>query len=59
MSNEDLHWLGESEEIASLEKTLHYFSVFSGLKAELVDDHGVTLVSTENQVPDCRFCKMI
>ena len=59
MENEDPVWLTDSEEKAFLEKMLHSFSVFSGLKALLVDDSGATLVSTENQVTDCRFCKQI
>ncbi len=52
-------WLDSGDEKTSLEKTLRYFSVVSGLKAELVDDCGVTLVSTENQVKDCAFCRLI
>lgn len=59
MSAENTHWLDDSEEKASLEKMLQYFSVFSGLKVELVDKRGITLVSTENRVPDCQFCKLI
>lgn len=59
MEHDDSLRTVDSEEKSFLEKTLHSFSVFSGLKALLVDDKGVTLVSTENQVPDCRFCKLI
>lgn len=59
MSNESTQWLDDSEEKASLEKMLQYFSTFSGMKVNLVDDRGITLVSTENSVPDCRFCKLI
>ncbi len=59
MAPEETLYTADSEEKSFLEKTLHSFSVFSGLKALLVDDNGVTLVSTENQVPDGRFCKLI
>ena len=59
MSTNNIQWLDNSAEKASLEKMLQYFSTFSGLKAKLVDDRGITLVSTENRVPDCRFCKLI
>lgn len=59
MEPEETLYTADSEEKSFLEKTLHSFSVFSGLKALLVDDNGVTLVSTENQVPDGRFCKLI
>ena len=59
MTNEKTNWLDNSEEKESLEKMLQYFSVISGLKVQLVDENGETMVSTENHVPDCRFCHLI
>lgn len=59
MKNETSSWLDHSEEKDSLEKMLQYFSVISGLKVELVDENGETMVSTKNHVPDCRFCQLI
>lgn len=59
MKNETNSWLDSSGEKDSLEKMLQYFSVISGLKVQLVDENGETMVSTENHVPDCRFCHLI
>ncbi len=52
-------WLGKLMERNLLEKMLCSFSKSTGLKAILVDIHGNTLVSTDNEIKDCRFCKMI
>ncbi|MDO4541987.1 MAG: PocR ligand-binding domain-containing protein [Bacillota bacterium] len=59
MNNHDFHWLDTSPEKEFLEKTLQSFSTISGLKALLVDKEGRAVVSTENQIPDCRFCQII
>lgn len=59
MNNNEFQWLDTSPEKESLEKTLQSFSTISGLKALLVDKEGQAVVSTENQVPDCKFCKLI
>ncbi|WP_206810070.1 PocR ligand-binding domain-containing protein [Paradesulfitobacterium ferrireducens] len=53
------HWLGKLVERNLLEKMLCSFSKSTGLKAILVDTQGNTLVSTDNEIQDCRFCKMI
>ncbi|MEE0776773.1 MAG: PocR ligand-binding domain-containing protein [Bacillota bacterium] len=59
MGNSEFQWLDTSTEKEFLEKTLQSFSTFSGLKASLVDKEGNTVVSTENYVPDCKFCQFI
>ena len=59
MGNSEFQWLDTSKEKGFLEKALRSFSTFSGLKASLVDKEGNTVVSTENYVPDCRFCQLI
>lgn len=55
----ETHWIGELVERSLLEKMLYSFSKSTGLKAILVDTQGNTLVSTDNEIMDCRFCKMI
>lgn len=52
-------WIGELVDRSLLEKMLCSFSKSTGLKAILVDTQGNTLVSTDNEIMDCRFCKMI
>ncbi len=59
MQNQENHWLDDAPERVFLEKILCSFSKFSGLKAQLVDTEGNTLMSTENEVPDCTFCQLI
>lgn len=59
MKNTEYPWLSNNAEKSFLEKTLQSFSTISGLKALLVDKEGNTVVSTENQVPDCKFCSLI
>ncbi len=56
---ESSHWLDDLPEKVFLEKILCSFSKFSGLKAQLVDKEGYTLMSTENEMPDCTFCQLI
>lgn len=52
-------WLEELVERSLLERMLCSFSKSTGLKAILVDTAGDTLVSTDDEILDCRFCKMI
>lgn len=59
ISTQESHWLGKLVERSLLEKMLCSFSKSTGLKAILVDTKGNTLVSTDNEIMDCRFCKMI
>lgn len=42
-----------------LNKMLCSFSKSTGLKAILVDKQGKTLISTDDEIKDCRFCEMI
>lgn len=58
-STQKTHWLEKLVERNLLEKMLCAFSKSTGLKAILVDTQGHTLVSTDNEIADCRFCKMI
>ncbi|WP_018214136.1 PocR ligand-binding domain-containing protein [Desulfitobacterium hafniense] len=53
------NWLEELVERSLLEKMLCAFSKSTGLKAILVDVNGDTLVSADDKILDCRFCKMI
>lgn len=55
----ETHWLGKLVERSLLEKLLCSFSKSTGLKAVLIDTEGNTLVSTDHEIKDCRFCQMI
>lgn len=52
-------WLWDCIEKDVIEKMLCSFSKSTGLKAILVDDSGETIVSTDHEIKDCRFCQMI
>ncbi|HVJ48752.1 PocR ligand-binding domain-containing protein [Desulfitobacterium sp.] len=52
-------WIDELVKRTLLEKMLCSFSKSTGLKAIFVDTQGKTLVSTDHEIMDCQFCKMI
>lgn len=59
MSEHESPWFDDFSEKIFLEKILRSFSNFSNIKTQFVDDDGNVLMSTENEVPDCRFCQLI
>lgn len=58
-SSSNTGWLWDFIDKNLIEKMLCSFSKSTGLKAILVDNKGETLVSTDHEIKDCRFCQMI
>lgn len=55
----ELQWLDKLLKKDILERMLCSFSKSTGLKAVFVDTQGNTVVSTDHEIKDCRFCQMI
>lgn len=52
-------WIEKLVDRNLLEKMLCSFSKSTGLKAILVDTQGNTLISTDHEMKDCSFCRLI
>lgn len=57
--NSNQNWLEQYVDRKVLQNMLCSFSKSTGLKSILVDSQGNTLISTDHEIADCRFCKMI
>lgn len=52
-------WIDKLVDRSLLEKMLCSFSKSTGLKAILVNNQGTTLISTDHEIRDCSFCRMV